>query len=236
MNKLLSTTTLLVLFPLFAMSQSVDYYSAYMEKAGINSVLYRGSAPFSYHFSHEGTYYAYDSNFQNGEILYNGKKYSDVMINLNSHLDELILKIPESISTVIANKNFVTKFSYGGRDFINIKNRENGFPESGYYQLLYGVKDTLLKKIRKTYVEEIPQHSASATVKKLFETETSYFLFSNGKWSKIKNRRELLRGYPTIKRNIIKFIRDSRLDFATNKENSFVEVVKYADQNKQSEQ
>jgi hypothetical protein len=234
MKKLLSTTLLLVLLPVYAISQTVDYYKSFAENAGENSVLYRGRAPVPYHFNFEGTQYVFDEIFRKGEVQYNGKRYYDVEMNLNCHLDELIIKIPGTISTVILNKNFVKSFQFDGKSFVYYKNDIKDSPEEGYYQLLHAGKDTLLRMVKKRYVEEIPRHATSGSLLRMFNTDVTYHLYSAGKWYVVKNRRDVLKVYPAERRIISRFIRESRLNFITDRENSIVQVVKFADQNKQS--
>ena len=229
MKILLSTTLLLVLLPVYAISQSVDYYKAFSEKAGENSVLYRGRAPLPYHFNFEGTQYVFDEKFRKGELLYNSKRYFDVEMNLNCHLDELVIKIPGTISTVIPNKNFVKSFSFDGKLFIYYRGVSKGSPEKGYYQLLHSQTDTLIKKVKKRYVEEIPKHATSGSLRRMFNTDVTYHLFSAGKWYTVKSRRDILKIYQSDRRAISRFIRESRLNFITDRENSIVQVVKFAD-------
>ncbi|MBP9979058.1 MAG: hypothetical protein KBE96_07330 [Bacteroidales bacterium] len=221
----------LIISSLSLNAQSDEYFKSFMEEADINSVIYRGNAPFSYHFKHEGSYYLINEKFHTGSIIFNGKKYTDVEINLNCHIDELIIKIPESISTVIVNKEFVNSFNIAGKNFIYYNSFNSLSPESGYYQLQYSGRDTLLKKVKKIYVEEIPQSATSGTLRRIFKHEENFHIYTDGKWNKAANRRDLIKIYPQIKKEIKRFIRESKLNFTNDKDNSILEVVKFAEIN-----
>lgn len=218
----------LIISPLFLISQTPDYYKLYMDTTGSNSVLYRGNAPVNYHFKHEGSYYIFDENFQKGEVFFNGRRYTGILINLNSHTDELIVKIPESISTVIANKTFVQKFNFHRKLFINFSSKKKGAPQAGYYELLYGGRDTLMKKIRKVYIEQIPQ-GGSGSIVRIFRTDESYHIYSSGVWKSAYKKRDLLKIYSKQRREIVKHLKEAGADFSINKEQAFIEVVKFAE-------
>lgn len=233
--KSLSLGLLLIISPVLLMSQSIDYYKSFKDKAGINSIIFRGNSPINYQFKHEGSYYLFDEQFQNGEIVFNGKSYKNIEINLNSHIDELIIKIPNSISIVIANKDFVERFVFNGKTFINYKSSQSGSPQTGYYELMYSGKDTLLKKVKKLYVEQVPQPSSSSTIRRIFNIDESYYVYVAGRWSEAKKRRDILKLYPHKRRQIVKHINESGVNFSINKDEAFVEVVKFAEQNNQIE-
>lgn len=231
MKSLLMGLLFLIISPLFLISQTPDYYKLYMDSIGLNSVIFRGNAPVNYHFKHEGTFYLFDPEFQKAEVVFNGKRYSNLEINLNSHRDELILKIPGTISTVVANRDFVESFIFFNKKFISYKSTTPGAPADGYYQILYSNRDTLMKRVRKIYYEEVPQHTSVGSVKRGFRQEESYHISINGKWANAKKRRDLLKLYPASRREINRFIKESGINFTNNIDNAFKEVVKFAEQN-----
>jgi len=232
MIKALTALTICLLTPLITLSQPRENFDSFMKEAGMNSVLFRGSAPMTYEFRYTGTYYAYSPEFQPGEITYNGKKYYDVLMNLNSHTDDLLLKFNGSVITVTVNKEFVDDFTIGKRRFINFRGgTSEGAPQAGYYELMFSGSDTLLKKIRKQYKEEIPQTLSGneRTMNRYFKQIEDYYLLQGGRWSSVKNRKSLFNAYAQFKRELSHFSREANLNFYDNRDESFTAVMKYAE-------
>ena len=128
-------------------SQNGTDYDKFVAEAGDFLNLYRGTSPLPYKSLHIGTYYAFSEEFEKGDLYYNGKIYHGVEMNLNSHLDELYVKVPGSGRAVMLNKEFINKFSLGKRNFLLIdKRHEKGAPQPGFYEILYDGQAKLYKK------------------------------------------------------------------------------------------
>jgi len=223
----------LLLTPSFA--QNGSDYERFVNDAGELSNIYRGQSPLVYNFRHTGTYYAYSENFEIGVVKYNGKIYKDVYLNLNSHLDELNILIKKTGRTVVLNNDFVGYFSFGGRDFIYLKdvNKSSGsVPQIGYYQVLYNGSSKLYKKIKKIYAERINETASIQTKSKLermFLVSESYYLLKEGSFHLIKKKSDLLSYYKEKKRDIRQLIREKNLDFRRDKDHSFSEIIRFVE-------
>lgn len=232
MIKAITALTICLLTPLITLSQPRENFDSFMKEAGMNSVLFRGSAPMTYEFRYTGTYFAYSPEFLPGEITYNNKKYFDVLMNLNSHTDDLLLKFTGSVITVTVNREFVDDFKIGNRRFINLRGDSRaGAPPAGYYELMHSGTDTLLKRIRKQYKEEVPQTLSGneRTMNRYFKEIEDYYLLQGGRWTTVKNRRALFNAYSQFKRDISHFSREAGLNFYDNHDESFKAVMKYAE-------
>ena len=64
--------------------------------AKMDNSIFRGELAEKYTYAIKGTAYAYSDEFGMGNIIFNGKLYMGVFLNLNSHRDELQLKASES--------------------------------------------------------------------------------------------------------------------------------------------
>ena len=223
----------LLLTPSFA--QNGSDYERFVNDAGELSNIYRGQSPLVYNFRHTGTYYAYSENFEIGVVKYNDKIYKDVYLNLNSHLDELNILIKKTGRTVVLNNDFVGYFSFGGRNFIYLKdvNKSSGsVPQIGYYQVLYNGSSKLYKKIKKIYAERINETASIQTKSKLermFLVSESYYLLKEGSFHLIKKKSDLLSYYKEKKRDIRQLIREKNLDFRRDKDHSFSEIIRFVE-------
>ncbi len=193
-----------LLFDSRLLEQNSDY-DKFVADAGELSNLYRGTAPIEYRFSYTGTYYAYTENYEKGNVLYNGRIYKDVLLNLNAHTDELQVKIPSSQLILVLNKDFVQSFTIGVHNYINVgrkveenkqdfSNKNINIIESvegssvdniipgGYYEIIHDGNLKLLKKTKKIYSERINQSASIETksqVERIFTGSISYLLIKD---------------------------------------------------------
>lgn len=210
-----------------------DDYKSFMDSAGENSALFKGYTPILYRFVHTGTYYAYEKSYLDGDVLYNGKRYRGVKLNLNSHLDELIVWDVKNNRFVQLNKSYVDTFTIGMRRFVNIKERDSsGMIDPGYYQLLYDNSVSVYKKIVKVYSESINQEyiASNRGVIKKFISSVKYFLVNQDGTYVIRRKRDILDLYPEMKKEIRKHIRSNELYFKEDSmDEAMVSVLSFID-------
>ncbi|MEA4868934.1 hypothetical protein SDC9_123856 [bioreactor metagenome] len=235
---------LLLLFMLSVASvntyaQDKDDYFLYRENASDLINLLRGASPLVYGFGFTGTYYAYSETFEDGNVVYNGKLYKDVRLNLNSHLDELYVIDNHIGKVVILNKDFVSEFRIGDRLFVNINQYASNLSEdapsysleSGYYQLLWegdGVR--MLKKIRKIYEEKINQSLSTSSknqIERIFFPTTQYYMLSEDKMVQIRRLSDIWRFYELPRSSVRKFVRGNIFDVRNNRDNSYNALLQY---------
>ncbi|OFY43390.1 MAG: hypothetical protein A2X18_00110 [Bacteroidetes bacterium GWF2_40_14] len=226
---LLAFALSLYIYPAFA--QDSRDYDRFVREAGEFSNIYRGQAPLDYNFFHTGTFYAYSSEFEKGDVLFNGKLYKDIYMNLNSHLDELNVLIKTSGRIVVLNGEFVDFFNLGKRKFINIK-KDDQFLQKGYYEVLYYGVTKLYKKTKKLYSERINESIGAKTqskLERLFVLSESYYLVKENSVKLIKNKSDLLAGFRDRKRDIRQFIRERNLDMKHDKDHSFAMIIGFVE-------
>ena len=73
---------------------------------------------------HDGTYFLESEEYCEGTVVYNGKLYVDLVLNLNAHLDELYIKMPQYNAGSVLLKAHVESFTLNNRQFINIVNEK----------------------------------------------------------------------------------------------------------------
>ncbi|MCK9628129.1 MAG: hypothetical protein M0R37_06015 [Bacteroidales bacterium] len=217
---------LIIMLFAFGLLSAQDDYKSFMESAGSNSALFKGAAPLLYRFVYTGTYYAYEKTYLEGDVLYNGKHYKGVRLNLNSHLDELIVWDEANKRSVQLKKDHVKQFTIGTRKFINVKEPDvSGMIHPGYYQLLYNNSVMVYKKIVKVYTESINQEyiASNRGLIKKFVSSVRYFLINQDGTYIIRRKKDILNLYPEKKKEIRKYIRSNDLYF--NEDNIDVAIV-----------
>lgn len=178
-----------------AHAQSINDYENYMAEAGHNSILYKGRIDKPINYKYNGTYFAYEEAFTQGEVVYNGKSYHNIWMNLNSYRDELNVRLFPVSFMIVLDKNLVESFVMNGRKFINIKGQS--IPD-GYYELLYDGKSDLLKKVTKKKYEE-----ESNTAKIVgFLPAYRYYILKDSVYYPVKGKNSFVSYFPADKKNI----------------------------------
>ena len=143
MRRLLPIYIILLLasFPLRAQ----DDVTRFQKDAGALSTVFRGRLHKNPSFRYNGTYFLDTRKFHKGDVFYNGKQYSDVLLNLNASLQELVIRPNENSAGVMLYRDQVAWFSIGQRRFINL--RYIGYSEApeGYYELVRDGREPILR-------------------------------------------------------------------------------------------
>ena len=92
--------------------------AAYQDAAKERSILFRGMLAPEYKFKHNGTCYAESKQFQKGEILYNGRLYRDVDLNLDACSQMVVVR--SGLITATDSK-YVEYALIGDSRFVNLQ-------------------------------------------------------------------------------------------------------------------
>ena len=142
---------ILLLILAFCPLQAQDY----QQYAGGLSTLYRGRMQNMYPYRFNGTYYLQTRKFGTGSVQYNGKRYDNVLLNLDAYSQELVTKPTENAGTVVLFRDQVAWFTLGDRRFVNLRYMGYKEAEEGYYEVLRDGKEPLLRLNRKFFRTEI---------------------------------------------------------------------------------
>lgn len=207
----------------------------YVSDVKIDAVIFRGPVYVKYPYTLRGTPYAYSNDFKEGRLRYNSKEYKSVMLNLDASRDELHLKVHETQLTIVVDKEYVSDFSYGGHNFINVAgDRSIAGIEEGYYEVLYKGDVTLLKKtVQKFSNSSGVDVAAGATSLKQFVTRHYYYMVTDGVAIQVKKRGDFMKNYKE-KRNAIKqFIKSNGLNLLGKESEDMVfsRIMEFIDNN-----
>ncbi len=213
-------------------SQKQEDYDLFVNEAKELSNLYRGAAPLRYNFLFTGTYFAYSEEYIQGDVFYNDKQYKDVLLNLNSHIDELYVLVKESGLPVMLNKDFVKQFNIGDRHFKNLTFKKNNLSlEDGYYEVLWNKdRDWLLKKTIKKYEERInimAYAQASNKVERVFHNTIQYYLIRDNFAKKIKRASDLRSSYGVSAGELRRYIKEANIEVRHNEDFAFTRILEF---------
>ena len=111
--------------------------------------IFRGKLPGVYPYKYNGTYYWDRKEFQAGDVLYNGRLYKDVLMNVDAYLDELEVRPLANTSAMVVFRDQVAWLTMGPKTFVNL--RYLGYTEApvGFYEVLRDGETPLLRKVQK---------------------------------------------------------------------------------------
>lgn len=208
MNRCMKTNRCLSVFFLFFVAfhltaQSKDQYDQFINEAGSNSIINTGLVPIRYQTISEGTCFIESDVFRAGAIKYNGRVYYDLLLNLNSHLDELYVRSADSGEIIVLIKSYIDQFWIENFHFKKIDNSQM----SGFYKVLYEGDHSLYKKTYKELYEKIKNDQQY--VVRGFKEKISYFLVKDGDIIKITKPKRILKLFKEYKKELKRELNES---------------------------
>ena len=113
------------------------------------ATIFRGKLPGIYPYKFNGTYFWDRKEFLKGDVMYNGKLYRDVSLNVDAASGDLLVRPLDNASPVVAFQDQVAWFTMGNTLFVNL--RYLGWKEApaGYFEVLRDGQAPLLRKVEK---------------------------------------------------------------------------------------
>ncbi|MBQ6197890.1 MAG: TonB-dependent receptor plug domain-containing protein [Bacteroidales bacterium] len=131
----------------------------YLEEAGSRSTLYRGRLPRQYFTAYNGNPFWESKAYTPGEIMFNGKLYQDVLLNIDACHMDLLCRFSNSVTPIVPDRNNVQYARIGNSLFVNL--REIGFlsaPE-GYLKVEKDGPAALFSQVRKIFRSDGLNHN-----------------------------------------------------------------------------
>lgn len=165
-----------------------DVYKEFSDAAAGRMAIYRGRVGTGYTFKYNGTFYFEGPEFVRGDIIYDGKAYRDVIINLNSHKQELLVKLTDGSPALVVKETLVKRFTMGGRCFVNLA--ACGFKDApeGYLELQRTPSGSQIFMLRKKILD-INNYTSEA-IKYTFKTNDSFWEIENDRIVRIKVKKK----------------------------------------------
>ncbi|MBR5255402.1 MAG: carboxypeptidase-like regulatory domain-containing protein [Bacteroidales bacterium] len=108
------------------------------------ATIFRGKLPGVYPYKFNGTYFWEQKAFQRGNVMYNGKLYRDVSLNLDAHEGELQVRPLEKSSPVVVFRDQVAWFTMGPDLFVNLQYLGWKEAPAGYFMVIRDGETPLL--------------------------------------------------------------------------------------------
>ena len=202
--------------------QLIDHAAIeYLRIAGNQSVLYYGNE----HDGHPRTSnhpYLKDAQYSKARLSYLRVVYPEVMLRLDLSRNELVIQSPELRNFVLFPEN-VDYAELHGQHIIYFRyDSLPGCPSTGYYVLLHSGKCKVLEKNSALLM----RNNQSTTLDQYFTLSTNYYLYKDGVYHIIRNKRGLLNVLYPYKKELKHFISSHRWRFRHEAAELIAQTVK----------
>lgn len=201
--------------------------AVYHKAFGIQSALYNGSKYKQYPFKFsDGHQFFHSITPATGSIVYDGVKYDSVLMQYDEISDVLIIIGPGDWIQLLNGK--VERFNLYNSNFVWLEKDSvrTSLNRTGFYNILYNGKTSLLKKEIKTIREEMTMRSE---INRFADPKVHYYIEQNGEFYPIKSRKDLYRIFGDQKKDVQRFVKANRLNFRKNREEMLTSATAYYD-------
>lgn len=232
-----------IAFSLCISGAAQDYpeLETFMNSAQGLSTLYRGKQALKYPGPYNGNEYWASKKFETGDILFEGKLYRGVSINIDAAAQEALVRPGGHVVSVALPADMVDYLTMDGVKFVNLHKKYQALP-SGFYEVLYAGKNSVYKRVMKRMNSSVESVNGSPIgyddpyyrndVFEYFEYKADYYFQDEaGKISKIRRKRDLIRKFPDKKRAIRRYANETGISGSSTSYDVYCQqVLKFAEQ------
>ncbi len=212
------TSIILLVIPSLLISQNEQeksmLYSWYDQITGVdNTSLYNGiEHTEKYRFLNENTTYFNSSKFLSGNIIYNGELFYDIKLKYDAYQQEVIVNLQNRNSGSSILKLFKSKideFSIGDSKFKKIEDKTSGTVEmKGFYEISLANQYLFYYKKHQKVKREI--FFEGKIHPEFIDAKTKKILFYKNKYYVVDTKKDLVKIFPQLKKNISNFYKNNR--------------------------
>ena len=180
-----------------------DDYALFRDGAGDASLLFRGHKAYDYNMLFNGTYFWTSPVYQPGTVIFNGKQYRDIELNIDASRHDLIVRIGKGVSNKVLEREFVQECTIGGRRFLNLQYIYGEAAPFGYWEVVYDGKTRVLRRVIKHLEQDIDGSKRDETryvgvyrdnlYQTFIYTDSYCFLQEDGTILPVRRRRDVFR-------------------------------------------
>jgi hypothetical protein len=202
----------------------------YHQSFGNQSALYNGCQYMGYPFPFREPDHPYfgGNSYLKGDITYGGVLYPGVQLLYDEVAEVVIFMDPTHRIQLVSDK--IAGFTISTDKFVRLtKDSSNSIlVGTGFYQVLYASKSTVLKKEMKTIGEDVRNNTEG--VVRFIELKTYYYIYKDNMYYSVKSKKNLLAIYKDKKTEIQQYIKNNKLRYKKNKDSFLIKLSAYYDQ------
>jgi hypothetical protein len=202
--------------------------SLYHQSSGDQSGLYNGIQNGGYLFSFtEGNPFFYSDKPGAGTVVYDGVLYENLQLQYDE-LKEVIIVQDASHRIQLLNER-ISGFTVFNNRFTRLEkdSLSSALVSTGFYNLLYEGKVSVLKKEIKELREEL--RSSSEGILRFIDVKKYYYIKKNNEYYAVKNKKSVLGIFADHRKEIQQYIRKNKLSFRKNPDETLVKTSGYYD-------
>jgi len=190
----------------------------YLRVIGIQSVLYYGNLQDG-HPRTTNHPYLKEIQFVNARLSYFRNIYPEVLLRFDLSRNELIIRMPNFLNVVLFPENVDFAELHGYKIVYLPRDSFPGCPSPGYYYQLHSGKCKVLEKQTATLLLE------NITQQYYYGILTKFYLFHDGAYYNIRNKRSLLKVLQSHKKELKRFISAHNLKYRDDAESLITQTV-----------
>ena len=181
-----------------ATAQHRQEFDFFQKEAGGRSTLYRGRQEIKYPIRYNGTYYLASPAFQTGSVMYNGRLYENVLLNIDACDQKLLTRHEDGVMEYALDGKAVPWAVIGGQKYVNLhdfSDLPNAF--EGYYSVVRDGDSPIYLKVDKlcrTSTSNMngetgigyDDPSYNPDVLTYFAIQKKYYIVKDGKLKKVR--------------------------------------------------
>ena len=190
-----------------------------------NFHIYNGTEYPAYRSSHNEHPYYLTDEWTNGNIRYDGEWFTHMPMLYDIEKGMVVISYYFKGIKMRLNTTRVQEFIFQNHHFVNLKQTaDSSEMKSGFYDVLYAGKSTVLCSRSKKYFERMYDNQITQD----FQESNQYFLFSQGLYHRVGTKKSVLHALTDKKKELKTFIRKNNL-FTAERETSLNRVAAYYD-------
>lgn len=175
------------------------------------SAIYRAKLAKQYTMRYNGTPYWDTCGFKKGSVIFNGRLYEDMLVNLDASEGEVSVKFSDQVAAVSPDRSQIPFFTRGDQKFVNLQYLGIPGARDGFYQILYDGEAAVLKRVDKVFASSPGDHYNMIGYKdphykpgviSYFDYTLSYWYVADGRLYRLKGKRGILSHYRDRKKEM----------------------------------
>lgn len=199
---------------------SLYFSNQYKELAIYNGKLFRG-----HEYGIKGHGFYLSSDWQTGNVLYEGIWYNNVPIRYDIFRDQLMVNHPNNITIILFGER-VQEFNFKGMDFFRFNAGVKNEPSAKIYQLVSDGKIRVYARRLKVLEENLENRK----LEKKFIDAHKFYLVKDGNFHLIRNKNSMLNLLSDRRKEIQKELKKNNIRFKTNPESAIIHIADFYNQ------
>lgn len=196
----------------------------YMDFVGDQAVLFNGKTELLYNLNLTNHPYLITSEYTSGELKHNNVYYKNIMLRYDLYADELIALMPEKPYNIVLEKEKVEEAYLNGYHIVRYdKDKWPDIPRCNYMIFLYDGKYPVIRRNQVTLDQKIENQRVEYT----FRIKERFYVRKDNVYHQVSSKGSLLKLFPDRKKELNAYIKQHKLNFRKDREQSIKAVVEY---------